>query len=540
MYKRRIGLLLLAVILILNFPLQVRANGIVLQPPETGGTAVDTKDIEAYCAYAIDDRLYAFIQLGEGQDPDSFQCDLKSDDITVRQFQYLKSVIQTKGNLHYIFVIDNSATMSRYKDEISAYFQGISENEEMKAFYTLATFGERFDIVKEKMTDINTVLYELDQITFQEKYTDPYTAVKSVDTYLDSYLRGSEDMVSIVLITDGQPDIRDAEKEPVLAEEAKQTVNSATDVIYSTFCIGSWTETGEASLVTGKGLHELVTDIDGASDAGRRLTVFLDSLCCVCFELEQIPDSDFSFEMIVHNGSLLNINSLFFDSVHNIKKQNQDVSPIETESLPEILQVPGSGDNENPPAEIVPVRDPPINDASEETGSSDNGNSADPFLSRIRGGLSKLGIEADDNTVVVIICSVCAVIVVIVVLAAVLAIRRKSSKNSPQKEGKATTTDVGIPLKLEVYSGRCRNKTALLQLSDCLTIGSSEDCDIIFDNPEVAAENSRIKLVDGQVYIEDMNSPRGTALNGMRFQGRNKLQSGEVISIGTVEFSVSF
>lgn len=150
--------------------------------------------------------------------------------------------------------------------------------------------------------------------------------------------------------------------------------------------------------------------------------------------------------------------------------------------------------------------------------------------------LSRLGLTVDDKTAMVIFCGVCAAVALIAVLLAVWAVRKKGG----QRGGDSKAAAPGIPLKLEIYSGRCRNTSALLTLSDCLTIGSGAGCDIIFDNPEVAEENSRIKLADGQVYIEDLDSPQGTTLDGMRFQGRNKLRGGEVISIGPVAFCVSF
>lgn len=120
------------------------------------------------------------------------------------------------------------------------------------------------------------------------------------------------------------------------------------------------------------------------------------------------------------------------------------------------------------------------------------------------------------------------------VFAGVWVIRKKRAGKKTKKAG------AGIPLKLEVYVGKCKNRTNCLELSDCLTIGSDGDCDIVFDDADVAGKNSCIRLIEGQIYIEDLNSPRGTALEGMRFQGRNRLQGGETISIGSVEFSVLF
>ena len=152
--------------------------------------------------------------------------------------------------------------------------------------------------------------------------------------------------------------------------------------------------------------------------------------------------------------------------------------------------------------------------------------------------INNVGPEKQDDRVLLIVCVVCGLIAVIMVLLAVLAVLRKNRRASRQTD--TAMQGAGIPLRLEIYAGRCRNKTAFLALSDVLTIGSSGDCDIVFDDPGMAPVNSSIKLDGGEIYIEDLDSSRGTALDGMRIQGRNKLRGGEVISIGTAEFAVFF
>ena len=95
-------------------------------------------------------------------------------------------------------------------------------------------------------------------------------------------------------------------------------------------------------------------------------------------------------------------------------------------------------------------------------------------------------------------------------------------------------------MKLEVYSGNCISRGITLYLTDILTIGSSPQCNLRFDNPDVDPIHSRIVLKDQIIYIEDLNSKEGTFLGGMRIQGQNRLRSGDVISIGEVEFCLRF
>lgn len=132
-----------------------------------------------------------------------------------------------------------------------------------------------------------------------------------------------------------------------------------------------------------------------------------------------------------------------------------------------------------------------------------------------------------------IVCISCASIAAAAGIAA-WAIHGKRGRNASRKAGQ------GIPIQIEVYAGRCRNKTASLELHDRLTIGSAADCDIIFDDPEVAPLHSCISLEGSQLYIEDLGSSRGTALDGMRIQGKNRLRGGETISVGPAEFGLRY
>ena len=52
--------------------------------------------------------------------------------------------------------------------------------------------------------------------------------------------------------------------------------------------------------------------------------------------------------------------------------------------------------------------------------------------------------------------------------------------------------------------------------------------------------NTKIRFIDGQVFIEDQGTQGGTYLEGMRIPGRNRLRSGDIISIGSVEFAFKF
>lgn len=214
------------------------------------------------------------------------------------------------------------------------------------------------------------------------------------------------------------------------------------------------------------------------------------------------------------------------------------------DTVPGDITTPGGlipGDTLSP-GDLIPGDTLPPEDLNPEDmiPSEDMTEPGDTTLSEDTEGQEDVG-SAFPEGMLTIVCVVCVVAAVVVVGIAVWAILlRKRNENVHRKPKDSRKTGAGIPVQLEVYAGKCRNRTPFLELSDSLTIGSSVECDIIFDDPKVAPLHSRIRLTGNQVYIEDLGSAVGTALDGMRIQGQNRLRGGEVISLGLVEFSILF
>ena len=97
-----------------------------------------------------------------------------------------------------------------------------------------------------------------------------------------------------------------------------------------------------------------------------------------------------------------------------------------------------------------------------------------------------------------------------------------------------------VYIKLDVISGMYKGSKNTFYLVDELTIGSKSNCDIVWKSADVAPLNSRIFIKDRILYIEDLGSPNGTALGGMRLHAANRLRSGDEVSIGSICFRVRF
>ena len=67
--------------------------------------------------------------------------------------------------------------------------------------------------------------------------------------------------------------------------------------------------------------------------------------------------------------------------------------------------------------------------------------------------------------------------------------------------------------------------------------GRSEDCDFVYPAPKASRRHFQIELCDGHYYIQDLGSTNGTYLNGKRIDHKERIFSGDVITMGGVDIS---
>ena len=91
-----------------------------------------------------------------------------------------------------------------------------------------------------------------------------------------------------------------------------------------------------------------------------------------------------------------------------------------------------------------------------------------------------------------------------------------------------------LPVRLVCTSGS-------LQGSECanwgeiLNIGRGTSNHIVLNEDAASKVHARIVLVDGEYFIEDLNSSNGTFLQGRQIE-RERLQNGHIIRIGMTGF----
>jgi hypothetical protein len=500
---------------------------------------------EMISGYGLGDELYAFVRLDDSYANGNFTVTLQSDAAKSNSQSSLETITNTSTNVRYVFMIDLSGSMRRYTDEVNAFLDALSEAEQQTAYYTIATFGERFEV------DKNTLKAKLGELSYDERITDPYTGVESAITYLDSYSRKSGDLVNLIVITDGDPDLglgdEEEAKSKELAASLTERINNTPEVIISTLSTAEWDETAIGALSNGKGIHKLLDDERDASTAGQEMASFVDGLYRTSFKLSEEPQAE-RFSVSLHmkgtdaENRLVN-NTLDIDNIPNLKLFSNDTASGETGAgVPQTGETESTESTESTETETTESTETVTEQPSTEGTESDTEETTEPAAES--GAYGSTGSGADSTSVCgkkVILLAAVIVVLIVAIICFIILLRKKRKASvpqvaftSPQMSGNA------IPMKLEVLSGRCLTTATLLHMNGELYIGSGPGCDITFADPKVAPHHARIVQRDNAIFIEDMNSPTGTFIGGMRIQGSNRLRSGDVISVGDSDFSLKF
>lgn len=507
--KRRLAALLLFLIII-QLPVTVSATD----------SAADQGIVSAVSAYCMENTLYSFVQI-EGYDAAQMAA---RTELVGGEVATPVAITETDSAVTYILLIDNSGSMKKYASEITVFAENLIEQEAQDVEFIIITFGEQVlfneSVNTENCLDRaavkNVVLDGVNSLDYSEDWTNTYTGITSVMDYLDKNYPGKQgDLVNLILITDGEPDLADKTVEEAEAEAAVKRIAETPEVVLHTISFQQWNS--EHTIPRGTGVDIEVGEDTDAAAAAKSVTDFVDGIYRIDFDG-------------ISNGRPMPDRSLISYYLGNSGEGADttiELIPISMESVPVMV---ASGDGWMGPAE-------------EESDTGGKEAEASPFVPENPGDAEIVfeeEVEKETTAVSssfqsgIIIGAACCVIVIVIVLVTVKALGQ-------QRRGrKAKPLEGAVSMRFDIVSGRCASKDRTYYLSDQLLIGSDSHCDLVWLEPEVSSRNTRIFVQDQIVYIEDLGSRNGTVLGGMRLHGANRLRSGDEISIGSVRFRVLF
>jgi len=457
--------------------------------------------------------------------------------------------------VHYYILLDRSTSMYWHWVQTEAFVETLLENSTADVRTTLATFGDAFEVELAAAEDTAAVMKKLHDISYDEEQTDLY---KGIDEALDDIAklqRVRGELVQVILITDGVPLYVSDEPTP---EEVTLRVERTPELIFHTLMMYN-----EEDLGIGSGLQQYVgfEDTAMAEEAADEIIAYTDSLYTAAWKPASVPaegrsDLQFIFtrgqtiEMVLPLGS---VPVLGHAGAPDLTVSSEPDSSAESSSAPESSEPESSEETSSAPESSEPetsTETPSLPETSEE----DEPQSEQSEESEAESSEPASSEETEENTtglggffaslgmgtwiLIGVIGGVVLLLIILLVVILLVLSHRKKQRKAAQK--RAAPPVGAVMLRLEVLDGRCLRVRKPLFVADELFIGTDMNGGIVWDEPAMAEKNTRLFMQDGVLYIEDLDSPEGTALGGMRIFAPNRLRSGEIISIGMVQFKLYF
>ena len=77
-------------------------------------------------------------------------------------------------------------------------------------------------------------------------------------------------------------------------------------------------------------------------------------------------------------------------------------------------------------------------------------------------------------------------------------------------------------------------------LGDITTFGRRKTNDIIFSDISISGEHGFITVEKDKIYVIDNDSTNGTYINGKRINRKTEIKSGDIITLGQMEYRIGF
>lgn len=482
--------------------------------------------------FVLEDKLYVYFAADKSFDEDAMAMLMIQDKMVDEEKP--APFVESGQYVHYFILLDASGSVSRSKNQIKEFVLKLMEDTKVNHMVTILTLGESFNEVISGSMEDDAVERALDKIAYSDQRTNLYKGLDSAINYMDEKNRSRGDLYRLILVTDGSPDGITEKPRP---EDVKRRVEARTDIVFDVIGIGNWNDGSEKNLPMSGREAVTVRNLQQAEDAAEKIALETNSLYTACFGLNpSLLDKPLDIKLWISgidNNIVLSRNNITIIGKEEIPGE-MDAVPEEQEETQETdIETQPEGTSEND--ETQPEQGQP--DIATETESGQEQGTAQSFGTQetrsetepddSQGEIAFVQILKNNKLALGGILAGAAVI-----CTAVFTILHKASRN----KNRITQNH----LRVEVLSGQYVSRKKEFSLEHTLIIGSGRKCDMIWNEPDVAEQNTRIFVHDGMVCIEDLNSPCGTVIGGMRIFAPNRLRSGDIVSIGRVQFRVYF
>jgi len=98
----------------------------------------------------------------------------------------------------------------------------------------------------------------------------------------------------------------------------------------------------------------------------------------------------------------------------------------------------------------------------------------------------------------------------------------------------------GLPIQLTAVNGAHRGREWRTEVGAESMIGRAASCAVVIDDDsEVSSRNSVLSAEGGLLFVDDLGSTNGTAINGSPITGRRRVSDGDLILVGRTELRLT-
>lgn len=441
-------------------------------------------------AFTQDGTLYVYAAI-TGADAPITKAEAKIGSQAFPASGRLETVRQAGFPISYLLLVDNSTSMPPFREDAAAFAAGLAESGGENTTFTLATFGDDFAVTAEDIPP-EELAEAMRAIPCDENVTRLHTCISRALDYFEAIPRQGNELRCLVVLSDAvQYDPAGGTPYDTLLDRLGRS-----DVMLHSVGFGSdeadLASMGALALASG-GTHQVIGGGLGAAEAAAELSAVNGGLFVTGFDIRGCTAAGTETVAVTFasGGELV----------------------CRGEAGVELPEAGDSGaETEAPAPETPPAA------AAAEPAVQQPETAAAPAAEGEIWVLAALGIAA---------------VLVIAAVTFMLSRRRKAPAPAP-------AAPAGIYMRLEVLRGRLAGGETEWELDGELLIGRDRSCGIVFDSQTVSAKNTRVFTADGAVYIEDLGSQNGTAVNGSPIGMASILRSGDEIAVGDVVFRLKF
>lgn len=516
--KHKLIAIFLVVLLLTQFSVVVSANEMNLQLDQNEKSKV-------IASYRTGNKMFSFLHF-DGQLPEANKLTLNVSE-EKRQAAESMLPVWNQSPAEITILVDTSIPMARYHDDLMLFAKSLINNGPKNLTVSVVTVKNVAEIAA-GIQDWQTLNTTLEGLTYDGWRSDLCGSVSKVLNHIGAENHDDGAMLNLVVFSrcvgyyndDG---VKDAGERSAAAGLAAKAIQDHPEVIVHSVCVENSNTVEMQTLAMGKGRQVMVADSVSAANAGAEITDYLNDTWVAKFagyDIEHLSlDNLFIRYQTIEDGSFV-LHSLPMGIIADLKSIEQEpaepssdvednsIAPVETAASEETAVTEGTASSEEPTED-------PAGSPTGETLVVEGYAVSDDFTgNRSNKPLLWLGISLG----------------IIVILGIVITIAVSSSKRK----------STAVVMRVVVEFGSVMNLRDRYYLIKSLTIGSGKDCDIIIPGAAVSPKNTRIFLDKNNIYVEDMNSERGTLIGGMRIFSPNRLRSGDVITVGNTSIRFLF